>query len=498
MMFTHYEQIINAVKAGFQQKPVLVVGDLLLDIYYWGEVQRISPEAPVPVVQVKSESWNAGGAANVAMNLAGLGLSVRIAGLVGADGEKTRLLQLLNTKGIDTGAVITATGWRTITKTRVIASNQMMLRLDKEEPVECTAQESADLIQAVQQEIENGPAAIVLSDYGKGVLTAPFCRQIITLARKRGIPVLVDPKGRDFAKYSGASLISPNRSEMAKVTNLSPADLDGMLQSGQQLCRKLAIGTFLITLGEQGIACIQAKSLHHFPATAKEVYDVSGAGDTVIAIMAAGLAGDADLHDTIHLANIAAGIVVSKIGIYPITTNDLLRAIAHGQGSEEEEKICQLAELVGRVERWRDRGERVVFTNGCFDLLHAGHVACLEQARRLGERLIVGLNSDRSVRELKGPARPLICQEDRARVLAALAAVDAVVIFDDKTPLALIRTIRPDILAKGADYSADQVVGADFVKAHGGRTVLVPLVEGRSSSAIINAVHSNTGHRQEG
>lgn len=496
-MFTHHEQVINAVRTGFQQKPVLVIGDLLLDIYYWGEVKRISPEAPVPVVQVKKESWNAGGAANVAMNLAGLGLSVRIAGLVGADSEKMGLLQILNTKRIDTSAVITATGWRTITKTRVIASNQMMLRLDKEEPVECTAQESAALIQAVQQDIESGPAAIVLSDYGKGVLSATFCRQIIALARKKGIPVLVDPKGRDFAKYSGAHLISPNRSEMANVTNLSPADLDGMLQAGQQLCRRLAFGTCLITLGEQGIACIQEKSLHHFPATAKEVYDVSGAGDTVIAIMAAGLVGDADLHDTIRLANIAAGIVVSKIGIYPITTNDLLRAIANRQGLLEEEKICQLTELAGRVERWRDRGERVVFTNGCFDLLHAGHVACLEHARRLGERLIVGLNSDRSVRELKGPARPLICQEDRARVLAALAAVDAVVIFDDKTPMELIRTIRPDILAKGADYTADQVVGADFVKAHGGRTVLIPLVEGKSSSAIISAVHSYTGHRQE-
>lgn len=487
-MFEDYEKVLNTIKAGFHNRPVLVIGDLILDIYYRGKVHRISPEAPVPIVHLQGESWSGGGAANVALNLSGLGLSVKLAGLVGQDNEKDKLFNVLKNNGIDTNAVITAKIWQTISKTRIMADNHLMLRLDREVAVRCTSEELSFLAEAVEAAINERPSAIVLSDYAKGVLTEALCRRVIALAREKNIPVLVDPKGRDYSKYAGATLISPNRSELATAVDRSSDDLDILMQAGRELRRSLDLPHLLVTLSEQGIALIQEEGLHYYPATAKEVYDVSGAGDTVIAVMASGIVGGLNLQDTIHLANIAAGIVVARVGIYPITTGDLIKAISQEQGLEQSEKICQPENLLLKVEQWRQKGQRIVFTNGCFDLLHAGHVTYLEDARRYGDRLIVGLNTDRSVRELKGPARPVIREQDRARVLAALSAVDAVVLFDESTPLTLIKNLRPEVLAKGADYTEDHVVGSEFIKSNGGRVVLIPLMEGRSSSAIIDGV----------
>jgi D-beta-D-heptose 7-phosphate kinase/D-beta-D-heptose 1-phosphate adenosyltransferase len=325
----------------------------------------------------------------------------------------------------------------------------------------------------------------VLSDYAKGVLGPELCRALLDAARAQDVPVLVDPKGRDFSRYAGATLVTPNRAELALATGANPADLDAMLAAGRALREQLALTLLVVTLSEQGMALISAEGERLIPAVAREVFDVSGAGDTVIAAFAAGLAAGLGHTDTAHLANLAAGVVVGKVGTAPISGDDLLAAISGEAALEQAAKVMPPAAAADQVRRWQAAGERVVFTNGCFDLLHVGHVTYLERARRYGHRLVVGLNTDRSVRALKGPDRPVIREGDRARVLAALASVDAVVLFDEDTPLELIRHLRPDVLAKGADYREEEVVGAPEVKSWGGQVVLVPLVEDRSTSGII-------------
>ena len=484
------EELLAALSQGFGHQRILVVGDLMLDEYCWGEVHRICPEAPVPVVHLQRRNWAAGGAANVAVNLAGLGLAVTLVGYVGPDAAKEKLLAVLSEKRVDIDKVITVPEWQTTTKTRIFARNQLMLRLDAEEALPVRANVETPLLTAVAGLLtgEERPVVVVLSDYAKGVLSPAVCKQIIAHANAQKIPVIVDPKGRDFSKYARATLISPNRAEMSGAVNLDGEDIDALVGAARDLCRGLEIPTWAITLSEKGIVLVEEEDVRHFPALAKEVYDVSGAGDTVVAVLAAGLSRGLDSSDTMYLANLAAGVVVARIGIYAITSDDLAAAVAMEAGLEQSLKICRVDDLLGKLTIWRNHHERIVFTNGCFDLLHAGHVAYLERARKLGDRLVVGLNTDRSVHELKGPRRPVIGQGDRARVLAALAAVDAVVLFDQATPIELIQQVRPDILAKGADYTEDGVVGGDFVKSYGGQVALVPLVEGKSSSAIIDGL----------
>ncbi|MGA7981895.1 MAG: D-glycero-beta-D-manno-heptose 1-phosphate adenylyltransferase, partial [Chromatiaceae bacterium] len=298
----------------------------------------------------------------------------------------------------------------------------------------------------------------------------------------------VDPKGRDFSRYAGATVITPNRAELALATGVSSHDSESLVAAANALRERLNLHAIALTLGEQGMALIEADATHQIPAVAREVFDVSGAGDTVAATIAAGLGADLGLLDTAHLANLAAGVVVGKVGTAVVTSSELLTAIQGEAALEQAAKICDLESARERVHTWHSRGETVVFTNGCFDLLHVGHVTYLEQARRYGHRLIIGLNTDRSVRSIKGPERPLIGQDDRARLLAALASVDAVVLFDEKTPLNLIKALRPDVLAKGADYTEKQVVGANEVKSWGGRLALIPLVNGRSTTSILEAL----------
>jgi D-beta-D-heptose 7-phosphate kinase/D-beta-D-heptose 1-phosphate adenosyltransferase len=491
-MFQSLHSVVQALGDPPAQRRILVVGDIMLDRYLWGQVSRISPEAPVPVLHLERETEVAGGAANVARNLAGLGVEVSLAGVTGDDPARGALLGLLAADGIDTTDILIAADRGTVTKTRVIGNHQQMLRIDRERSAPLTEADRARLLAAVIRRM-SGLDALLLSDYAKGVLGPEICTALIGAARSHRVPVLVDPKGKDFARYTGATLITPNRGELALATGTDPQDRDALIAAGSRLRRDLGLDLLALTLSEQGMVLFTADGVRDIPAVAREVFDVSGAGDTVVATFAAGLAAGLSGPDSAHLANLAAGVVVGHVGTAPITRAELLAAVFDEQALEQGAKIRDLAGTVEQVRRWRAAGELVVFTNGCFDLLHVGHVTYLERARRFGHRLVVGLNTDRSVRAIKGPQRPLMREDDRARVLAALASVDAVVLFDQDTPLDLILTLRPDVLAKGADYREEDVVGAAEVKSWGGRVALVPLVEDRSTTGIIRRMQGETG-----
>jgi len=471
-------------------RKVVVVGDLMLDRFLWGRVRRISPEAPVPVVDLERETHSAGGAANVARNLSGLGLQVALVGVTGADPGRDLLLAELTTANPDSDGILIAQDRGTTIKTRVLGDHQQMIRIDAEQAAPLPERDQERLFAAAAARLAQADA-LLLSDYAKGVLTEDLCRRLIAAARGHGLPVLVDPKGEDFGRYAGATLLTPNRRELALATGVAVQDLDALVAAGRVMRDTLNLESLVLTLSEQGMVIIAADGNHRIPASAREVYDVSGAGDTVIATFAAGLVAGLGRIDTAHLANLAAGIVVGKTGTAPIRARELLAVLDKKVACGQAAKIRTVEEAQAQVRGWQAAGERVVFTNGCFDLLHVGHVTYLERARDYGHRLVVGLNTDASVHRLKGPERPLIGQADRARVLVALATVDAVILFDQDTPLALIEQLRPDVLAKGADYREEQVIGAPEVKSWGGRVVLVPLVEDRSTTDIIARMNGN-------
>jgi D-beta-D-heptose 7-phosphate kinase/D-beta-D-heptose 1-phosphate adenosyltransferase len=496
-VFTDPGAVARAIRTGFGARRVLVVGDLMLDRYLWGRVDRISPEAPVPVVRLQRETRTAGGAANVARNLTALGAKVVLSGVTGDDAGARRLLQDLAAEGVETGPVIASADRITTVKTRVIGDHQQMIRIDEEEALPLSRGQAEALIAAVLPDLASADA-LVLSDYAKGTLTERVCQTLIRAARAARVPVLVDPKATDFARYAGATLITPNRAELARATGVPARDLSALLAAAESLREALGLRWVVLTLGEGGIALVGPGGSHRIPALARDVFDVSGAGDTVIAALAAGMSAALDLRDAAHLANLAAGIVVGKVGTATVATGELLAAVSEEDAHEQAAKICTAEQALERVEQWRNAGERIVFTNGCFDLLHAGHVIYLERARRHGHRLVVGLNTDRSVRALKGPGRPVIDERDRALVLAALSSVDVVVLFDQDTPLELIRKLRPDTLAKGADYSEAEVVGADAVRSWGGQVILVPLVEDSSTTGIIRRLTTADGRARRG
>lgn len=482
------QPLIDTVKRfGNTSQHALVIGDVMLDRYLMGEVGRISPEAPVPIVLVKSEQLRAGGAANVAANLALLGIRTHLVGCVGDDTEAAGLTRLVSESGTQARFITSATR-PTIAKTRVIGGHQQMLRLDQEDNTAFSATETSALLTAVETEIAQKPAIVILSDYAKGLLSTQICQQVIRQCKSKNIPVLVDPKGKDYSKYQDATALTPNKKETAEACNTTTQDVD-LLAKAAQLKTSLKLDFLAVTRGEEGISLID-EAAHHLPATAQQVFDVSGAGDTVIATLAAGLIHDLSLLHSLELANIAAGVVVGKLGTVPITQAELLDALATKQGSEQAHKICALPELLAKVKAWQQAKQKIVFTNGCFDLLHAGHVTYLEAAKKRGDRLILGLNTDRSVSALKGPTRPVVHENDRARVLAALESVDAVILFDEDTPLNLINAVKPDVIAKGSDYTADQVVGGKEVQSWGGEIALIDLVEGRSTSNIIKKMNA--------
>jgi D-beta-D-heptose 7-phosphate kinase/D-beta-D-heptose 1-phosphate adenosyltransferase len=476
-------EVIQEIELKWAAKRLLVVGDVMLDKYIWGEVGRISPEAPVPVVRATHQSHQPGGAANVAMNLSRLGARVEVIGFTGDDEDARLLAEGLRANAIEPGFVVSL-GFPTISKQRILGGRQQMLRLDSERLGTRSAEDYARLVERVLAKLSECDA-VVLSDYAKGVLTAEVCQTIIEAARRRGIPVLVDPKSADFTRYRGATTICPNLGELSAAVHLETRDLKPLLDAAEALVPELEIDFLTATLGEKGIALLRPGKRFMAPAVARQVFDVSGAGDTVIAVLALCLASGLRAENAVELANIAAGIVVGKAGTVPVEKHELLAALAPEIALHGEDKVVTREELVRRVALWKANGERVAFTNGCFDLLHIGHITVLEQARRFADRLIVAINSDASVSGLKGPNRPIVGERERARVLAALAAVDAVVVFGEPTPLEVIVAMRPDVIVKGGDYDVGTVVGASEVMAWGGQVKIVPIIEGFSTTRLI-------------
>ncbi|QJE74052.1 D-glycero-beta-D-manno-heptose-7-phosphate kinase [Aerophototrophica crusticola] len=463
---------------------VLVVGDVMLDRFTYGKVERISPEAPIPVLRVEREAAMLGGAGNVANNLAALGARATLLSVVGEDAAGAELSRLLTaTLGQADGLVVEA-GRQTTTKVRFIAGSQQLLRADQETVASIADGSAGKLIQKADALLRDA-AVLVLSDYGKGVLTDELTSMLIALARRHGKPVLVDPKGSDYGRYRGATAVTPNRKELAQATGLSVTGDSAVAAACRLVMDRAGIGAVVATRSEEGMSVVTADGATHLRAEAREVFDVSGAGDTVMATLAAALAVGADLPAAARLANAAAGIVVGKVGTAVVRPEELRGALRRSGWAADDAKVASLEGAVERVERWRRLGCRVGFTNGCFDLLHPGHVSLLTQARAACDKLVVGLNSDASVKRLKGESRPVQSELARATVLASLASVDLVVVFGEDTPLELIQALRPDVLVKGADYTVDTVVGAPFVQSYGGQVVLAELVDGQSTTRTI-------------
>jgi D-beta-D-heptose 7-phosphate kinase/D-beta-D-heptose 1-phosphate adenosyltransferase len=460
----------------FTRSKVVVAGDVMLDQYLFGATSRISPEAPVPVVHVDSSDDRAGGAANVAVNLAALGVATQLIGIVGQDAAGEVLERILGARHIACNFVRVA-DQPTITKTRVQSRGQQLIRLDREEK---SLLPNTGVAEALKKAVP-GAGAVVLSDYDKGALAD--VRSMIQLCREAGVPVLVDPKGTDFSKYRGASVLTPNLSEFEAVAGHARSDAD-LVARGQVLLEELDLLALLITRSEKGMLLLERDGEPLFlSAQAREVFDVTGAGDTVIATLAGAVASGQVLAAAAALANIAAGLVVRKIGVATVTPSEIRIAMhQRGQGGGG---VVSPAELVQLVAEARGQKARVVMTNGCFDILHAGHVAYLEEAKSLGDRLIVAVNDDESVRRLKGEARPINPLEDRMLVLAGLAAVDWVVPFSEDTPASLIESVLPDVLVKGGDYRPDEIAGGKAVLANNGEVRVLAFHDGRSTTGMI-------------
>jgi D-beta-D-heptose 7-phosphate kinase/D-beta-D-heptose 1-phosphate adenosyltransferase len=464
---------------------ILVVGDLMLDRYWHGPTSRISPEAPVPVVHVKHDEVRAGGAGNVALNIAALGAKTSLLGFVGEDQAATDLQQLLTQAGV-LCLFQPIANFPTITKLRVMSRHQQLIRLDFEDGFQ--AVDSDSLLHLYHAEITQSQV-VVLSDYGKGTLNR--VQQFIALARQLHKPVLVDPKGSDFSIYRQATLITPNLSEFEAVVGRC-ADQQQIVERGQNLIAELELDALLVTRGEHGMTLLSKTGEPlHLPTHAREVFDVTGAGDTVISVLAASLAAKKSLAEATQLANIGAGIVVGKMGTATVNTDELTAAL-HGQRAHHQ-GVCSLTELIQVRATAKKNGEKVVATNGCFDILHPGHVRYLQQAKTLGDRLVVLVNSDDSVRRLKGPERPVNNLEHRMEMLAALECVDWVVEFEQDTPKQVIDQLLPDILVKGGDYTdITSIAGHDSVLANGGEVKILSFIEGHSTTAIIQTIKDKT------
>ncbi|HVG26169.1 MAG TPA: D-glycero-beta-D-manno-heptose 1-phosphate adenylyltransferase, partial [Acidobacteriaceae bacterium] len=421
----------------------------------------------------------------------GLGCQALLAGFWGDDAERAELAAALDAGGVDTTGVV-STSLPTISKTRIVGRTQQLLRLDIESRERPGAEDQQRLRERVLALVEK-VHAIVLSDYAKGVLSRELCAELIVAARRAHVPVLADPKTPDLSKYRGATMVCPNLQELSAATGVPTHELDALLGAGEAQRREHGFDYLTATMSERGIRVLSDAGSSHSPARAREVFDVSGAGDTVIATIGASMAAGLGVETAVELANLAAGIVVGKVGTVPIAHHELIAALTPSSNLRAVEKILDRENLAARIGEWRAAGESIVFTNGCFDLLHVGHVTLLEDCRRFGSKLVLGLNSDASVCRLKGPTRPVVGERERARVMAALAAVDAVVLFEEDTPLELIRAIRPDVLVKGGDYSVETVVGHREVLDAGGRVEIVPTVEGFSTTNIVRKLASGEG-----
>jgi D-beta-D-heptose 7-phosphate kinase/D-beta-D-heptose 1-phosphate adenosyltransferase len=466
---------------------VLVVGDVMCDVYLLGSVRRISTEAPVPIFESTARHHVLGGAANVAANLRALGCEIRLLGVVGADPAGHHIRELLRGQGIDDATLLEDPTRPTTEKTRLVAQQQHVLRLDQEsraplapELVTQALQHSQTLLQEVD--------GLVCSDYHKGVCVPDFLAPLFTMVRAAGKPILVDPKARDFSCYAGATVIKPNLAEVEQASGHPVADTTTLARAAQRLLQQSQAQALLVTRGKDGMSLFHPPQPPvHIPAQAREVFDVTGAGDTVLAMLSMALLCGLSLVDAARLANAAAGVVVGKMGTAVVSPAEL-RSVLRQETLDSAPKILPGDALAVVLHQRQQRGETIVFTNGCFDLLHVGHIQYLQQARALGDCLVVALNDDASVRRLKGERRPLLPQQERARILAALECIDYVTIFSEATPLTLITQLRPQVLVKGGDYTPETVVGRDVVEAYGGRVCIIPYMAGISTTEIIGSI----------
>ena len=468
------------------KKPnILVIGDLMIDHYLWGSCDRISPEAPVQVVNVKKESSVLGGAGNVINNLVALGSVVDVISVIGNDSVANELKSLLEKIDVPTSNLVVENNRKTSKKSRLIASQQQVLRYDMESIDDINENSHKQIIQTLEKNIDKY-SSIILSDYGKGVLTTNLTKEIIKIANKNNIKVLVDPKGKDYSKYKGSYTLTPNKKEAMEATNIDIKDESSLIEALKSLKTQCELEVSLITLSEQGIAIFDDE-LTIKPTVAREVYDVTGAGDTVIASIAFALGNNLDIKDAIYFANLAAGVVVGKIGSATTTLDEIYEYEYSLHKSNSTSHIKTFDEIKTLSSKLHSQGKKIVFTNGCFDILHVGHVKYLEVAKSYGDILILGLNADSSVRKLKGPTRPINTQDDRAYILASLESVDYVVIFEEETPYELIKLIKPHVLVKGGDYEGKEVVGQDIAD----ELKLVQFVDGKSTTNTIKRIQND-------
>jgi D-beta-D-heptose 7-phosphate kinase/D-beta-D-heptose 1-phosphate adenosyltransferase len=479
-MKTHLHVVVSP-------RPILVIGDVMLDRYLVGAASRISPEAPVPVIRVANDRRILGGAANVATNLAALDATVTLVSAVGDDSGGQLVKRLLAEAKLDDQGIVVSSSRVTTEKTRIVANSQQIARVD----VETIAEIDADCERTVLERLERlvpECSAVVISDYGKGVITSAIASRALACASAAGIPSLVDSKSPEYSRYAGADFITPNRHELSAVTGLRIDTVADAERAASLIRAQFDFGNVIATLGADGLILVNEQTTRHFPTNAREVFDVSGAGDTVIAGVALCSAAETSAEFACEFANAAAGVVVGKFGTATVTRAEV--AIALGHASRANFKVLEQSVLVERLTRDKTAGRRIVFTNGCFDVLHAGHLATLEAAASFGDVLVVGLNSDASTRRLKGPDRPVNSEFDRAMVLGGLEVVDYVCIFETDTPEQLIECVRPDVLVKGGDYVAEDIVGADFVRRYGGRVEVVPLMPDRSTSRVLAKIRT--------
>ena len=461
---------------------ILVIGDLMIDHYFWGSCDRISPEAPVPIIKIDSDNCILGGAGNVINNLFALGASADIISVIGECDASIELKKLLSTINIDTSHLITQKDRFTSKKNRIIASQQQVVRFDRETTSEISTQ-SQNAIIKIFKNIINQYEVVLLSDYGKGIFTYDLTQSLIKIAKQHGIKLLVDPKGLDYSKYKGAYLLTPNKKEASEATNIIIRDDKSLKKALISLKNKCNLKLSLITLSEDGIAIFDDK-LKTFPTLARQVFDVTGAGDTVLASLGYALSSDDNIEAAVNFANLASGVVVGKIGSSTASLNEIIEYESSLNKSSSYQHIKTCDEIRSIVNELKNKNRRIVFTNGCFDILHTGHVKYLEKSKSFGDILILGLNSDKSVRKLKGLNRPINAQNDRAYILASLEVIDFVVIFDEDTPKKLIEIVKPDILVKGGDYEDKEIVGQDIAK----EVKIVNFIEGKSTTKTIEKI----------
>lgn len=482
-------ELLSAIDR-FRDATVLVVGDFILDRFVRGVIERISPEAPIPVLHGRDETFTLGGAGNVVSNIVSLGGTALPVATVGNDGAGRSIIATLENQGVDVSGIVADPSRMTSSKSRFSALNQQVLRYDEEEIRPLSQDERRTLVERFRKAL---PLAdiVILSDYGKGVLLDGLAAELIDLCRAAGKRVIVDPKGHDYRRYAGATVVSPNRKELGEAVG-HPVFTDAeVVEAARRLIDAHGFDFVLATRSEKGMSVVGKEDARHIATQAREVFDVSGAGDTVVASFALSLAVGLDRHAAAMVANAAAGVVVGKRGTARVSQEELVAALFRSDAtSHSERSVVDLDTAEQIAAAWRREGLSVAFTNGCFDILHAGHVSLIQQARSHADRLILGLNSDASVSRLKGPSRPINTARDRAFILSALAAVDLVVVFEEDTPLALIERLKPDVLVKGADYTVETVVGADIVQAAGGRVVLARLVDGKSTTGLIGKISS--------